>query len=66
MCLDVAQALAHAAAGEMTVDAALATLDFALRHRLLPAAAHDAMAAAIDPLLQGWATLPPPPGVQSN
>ena len=66
MCLDVAQALAHAAAGEMTVDAALATLDFALRHRLLPAAAHDAMAAAIDPLLQGWATLPSPPGVQSN
>ena len=64
MCLDLAQALDHAAAGEMTVDAALATLDFALRHRLLPAAAHDAMAAAFAPLLQGWSTLPPPPGVQ--
>jgi 8-oxo-dGTP pyrophosphatase MutT (NUDIX family) len=41
-CLPVAQALAHAAAGEMTVDATLATLDFALRHglpRLVPGAA---------------------------
>jgi hypothetical protein len=33
-----APALALAAAGEMTVDAALVTLDFALRHGLLPAA----------------------------
>ena len=38
--LPVADALACAAAGEMTVDAALVTLDFALRHRLLPADAH--------------------------
>ena len=36
-CLPVAEALALAQAGEMTVDAALVTLDFALRHRLLPA-----------------------------
>ena len=43
--LPVAEALARAAAGEMTVDAALVTLDFALRHRLLPAAAQDRLAA---------------------
>ena len=35
MCLPVAEALARAASDEMTVDAALVTLDFALRHRLL-------------------------------
>lgn len=35
--LPVAEALEHAARGEMTVDAALVTLDFALRHGLLPA-----------------------------
>ena len=35
--MPVAEAIALAAAGEMTVDAALVTLDFALRHRLLPA-----------------------------
>lgn len=35
----VEQALASAQSGAMTVDAALVTLDFALRHRLLPAAA---------------------------
>jgi hypothetical protein len=39
-CLTVAEALAHARAGDMTVDAALVTLDFALRHRLLPADEH--------------------------
>lgn len=39
--MTVADALACAAAGEMTVDAALVTLDFALRHRLLAA---DALA----------------------
>lgn len=39
--LPVAQALALAAQGEMTVDAALVTLDFALRHRLLPAHSHQ-------------------------
>ncbi len=34
-CLPVADAIARAAGGEMTVDAALVVLDFALRHRLL-------------------------------
>lgn len=34
-CLPVAEALERAAAGEMTVDAALVTLDFALRRALL-------------------------------
>ena len=38
--MPVADALAHAAAGDMTVDASLVTLDFALRHRLLSADAH--------------------------
>lgn len=44
--MPVAEAFERAAAGEMTVDATLATLDFALRHRLLPADAHAALAAA--------------------
>jgi 8-oxo-dGTP pyrophosphatase MutT (NUDIX family) len=35
-CLPVAEAARLAAAGAMTVDAALVTLDFLLRHRLLP------------------------------
>jgi 8-oxo-dGTP pyrophosphatase MutT (NUDIX family) len=34
-CLPVAEAIERAAAGEMTLDATLVTLDFALRHRLL-------------------------------
>lgn len=38
-CWPVAEAIRRAAAGEMTVDAALVTLDFALRHRLLADAA---------------------------
>ena len=33
--MTVAEALARAAAGELTTDAALATLDFAVRHRLI-------------------------------
>jgi hypothetical protein len=33
--MPVVEALARAAAGELTTDAALATLDFALRHRLV-------------------------------
>ena len=37
-CLPLADALALAASGSMTVDAALVTLDFALRHALLPTA----------------------------
>lgn len=48
--LPLAQALAHAAAGDMTTDAALATLDFACRHRLLPPGQHDALAAKLQRL----------------
>ena len=55
--MPVAQALAHAAAGEMTVDASLATLDFALRHRLLPANAHQHLQALAEPLWRGRASL---------
>jgi len=44
------QALALAASEEMTVDASLATLDFALRHRLLDDAAAQALAAEAAPL----------------
>jgi len=40
-CLSVAEALEAAATGEMTVDAALVTLDFALRHDLLGASAPE-------------------------
>jgi 8-oxo-dGTP pyrophosphatase MutT (NUDIX family) len=49
------QALALAASEEMTVDASLVTLDFALRHHLLDGAAADAMAAAAAALLAGQA-----------
>ncbi|MEF7615322.1 DUF4743 domain-containing protein [Aquincola sp. MAHUQ-54] len=45
-CLPVDEALARARAGEMTVDAALVTLDFALRRRLLPPHEHDGVAQA--------------------
>ncbi len=38
-CLPLDEALALAAGDQMTVDAALVTLDFALRHALLPARA---------------------------
>jgi len=38
------EAIEHAANGEMTVDAALVTLDFALRHRLLEAGEHESLA----------------------
>lgn len=47
-CLPVADAIALAAGSTMTVDAALVTLDFALRHSLLPAD----QAAALRPWLQ--------------
>jgi 8-oxo-dGTP pyrophosphatase MutT (NUDIX family) len=50
-CLTVAEAIDCAAAGEMTVDAALVTLDFALRHRLLVARMHEHLAARLAPLL---------------
>jgi 8-oxo-dGTP pyrophosphatase MutT (NUDIX family) len=46
-CVPVAQALALAACGALTVDAALATLDFALRHGLL---ADAGLANALDAL----------------
>ena len=48
--LPVADALALAASGAMTVDAALVTLDFALRHGLLAPAEQAALAAAAAPL----------------
>lgn len=44
--LPVDQALAHARGREMTVDAALVTLDFALRRRLLDADEHAVLEAA--------------------
>lgn len=57
--LPVHQALAHAAAGDMTVDAALVTLDFALRHRLLVALPnlHQHLQALSDALWTGRASL---------
>jgi len=48
--LPMADALALAASGAMTVDAALVTLDFALRRGLLAAPAHAELAAAAAPL----------------
>ena len=47
-CLPVADALALAAGDTMTVDAALATLDFALRHALLPPPQQARLAARLD------------------
>jgi 8-oxo-dGTP pyrophosphatase MutT (NUDIX family) len=50
-CLPVDEALALAAGAEMTVDASLVTLDFALRHGLLrDPALHAALVAALDAL----------------
>jgi len=49
------QALALAASHEMTVDASLVTLDFALRHHLLDAAEAAAMAATAAALFAGQA-----------
>lgn len=43
---DMHAALALASGEQMTVDAALVTLEFALRHRLLPDDQHSALAAA--------------------
>jgi 8-oxo-dGTP pyrophosphatase MutT (NUDIX family) len=48
--LPVHEAAALAAGDAMTVDAALVTLDFLLRHRLLSGAAHDELAARMAPL----------------
>ncbi len=55
--MPVAQALAHAAAGDMTVDATLATLDFALRHRLLATNVHQHLQALSEALWVGRARL---------
>jgi 8-oxo-dGTP pyrophosphatase MutT (NUDIX family) len=52
-CLPVDDAIALATGEEMTVDAALVTLDFALRHRLLPATEHERLAARMAPLWAG-------------
>lgn len=58
LCLPLPEALALAATDAMTVDAGLVTLDFALRHRLLPALQHAALQAQLQPLRQGLAQLP--------
>lgn len=50
-CLAVGEALALAASGAMTVDAELVTLDFALRHGLLPADQARFLAQALQPML---------------
>ena len=54
--MPVHEAVARAAAGEMTVDAALATLDFALRHHLLPPGEQAALAAGFEPLVADTAS----------
>jgi 8-oxo-dGTP pyrophosphatase MutT (NUDIX family) len=46
-CLAVAEALARAAGSAMTVDASLVTLDFALRHGLLPGDQAQRLGAAL-------------------
>jgi 8-oxo-dGTP pyrophosphatase MutT (NUDIX family) len=55
--MTVAEALERAAAGELTTDAALATLDFAVRHRLIepedPAREPTGAGAAVLPLTPG-------------
>jgi 8-oxo-dGTP pyrophosphatase MutT (NUDIX family) len=50
-CLPVDEALTLAAGTRMTVDAALATLDFALRHALLPEPAAQHLQAGLSALL---------------
>jgi 8-oxo-dGTP pyrophosphatase MutT (NUDIX family) len=50
-CLPVDEALALAASGAMTVDAELVTLDFALRHGLLPRDEAAPLAAALAELV---------------
>jgi 8-oxo-dGTP pyrophosphatase MutT (NUDIX family) len=49
-CLPVAEALALAAGPSMTVDASLVTLDFVLRHALLPADVAAPLAQQLDTL----------------
>ena len=55
--MTIEQALGHAAAGDMTVDAALVTLDFALRHRLLSTHRHQHLQVMSEPLWTGRASL---------
>ena len=55
--MHVNDAIACAAADEMTVDAALVSLDFALRHALVDAAAAAALARRMRPLLGGISAL---------
>lgn len=50
--LEVAQAAEVALSGEMTVDAALVTLDFLLRHGALPQAQQQALAPRLQALLR--------------
>lgn len=53
------EALTRAAAGAMTVDATLVTLDFALRRGLLPPAEHRRLATAAAPLWSGQSSIGP-------
>ena len=55
--MTIDQALGHAMAGDMTVDAALVTLDFALRQRLLPANRHQHLQALAEGLWVGRSRL---------
>jgi hypothetical protein len=58
-CLPIERALALACGREMALDAALVTLDFALRHRLLDASQHIAVA-------KRFAALRSPPDVPTQ
>lgn len=57
-CMPIAEALALAAGEQMTVDAGLVTLDFALRHGLLPQALHSALEPGLSALRVAAAELP--------
>jgi 8-oxo-dGTP pyrophosphatase MutT (NUDIX family) len=50
-CMTIDEALDCAAGEAMTMDAAVVTLDFALRHRLLPAQQADTLARRLAPLI---------------
>lgn len=50
-CMTIAEALDCAAGEAMTLDAACVTLDFALRHHLLPAQQADTLARRLGPLI---------------
>jgi 8-oxo-dGTP pyrophosphatase MutT (NUDIX family) len=52
-CLPLAEAVAVAAGPQMTVDAAVVTLDFLLRHGLLPAAQRQVLTPALQALRVG-------------